>query len=352
MSNPLRLVPIGVITNPNSGKNRARGRRRYELERAIGRQGIVVETRELSELRGAVETLLDAGCRYWVCDGGDGTLHWLLSVGHRIARERGNGHGPIPLPKIVPANGGSIDFVAHKAGIKGDAAAAVEALRRCLERGEEPPTVSLDTLRIRGRSKDDDEFDQIGFAAALGGVAQRFFDKLYEGKRPVRASSIVQVLTKATAGVVAGTAPRPLNGFLAPGLRDYADHIFEPTRAKVAVNGKELGFRSFSSLQVGSIDITLGGVIRSFRHASEAGVLHAQAVQTSRLGVVANLPNILMGTRIWGRDVYDGPIESLTAEALDGQTLDPIIDGEQFRGLANLEVSRGPRLEVAAVCTA
>ena len=65
---------IGVITNPNSKKNWHHGNRRASLEKAVGRRGIVVETPDLDALPAAVETLLDAGCQYWVCDGGDGTL--------------------------------------------------------------------------------------------------------------------------------------------------------------------------------------------------------------------------------------------------------------------------------------
>jgi hypothetical protein len=59
-----------------------------------------------------------------------------------------------------------------------------------------------------------------------------------------------------------------------------------------------------------------------------------------------------MGTKIWGRHVYDGPARSLTATALPGHQLDPVVDGEVFRGLQRVEVRRGPRLRVAAVCTA
>jgi hypothetical protein len=120
----------------------------------------------------------------------------------------------------------------------------------------------------------------------------------------------------------------------------------------VEVDGQTLDFDSFSSLQVGSIDINLGGVVRTFRHAAEPGVMHAQALSSSRLGVVANLPNIVLGTPIWGRDVFDGPARRLRAEAVGGSTLDPVIDGELCFGLQALEVRQGPRLRIPAVVCA
>jgi hypothetical protein len=149
---------------------------------------------------------------------------------------------------------------------------------------------------------------------------------------------------------MASSVPRPIRHFVMPELQRFADDIFEPTRARVDVDGKVLDFDSFSSLQVGSIDISLGGVVRTFRHARSDGVLHAQALSTTRLGVVANLPNIVMGTPILGRNVYDGPASTLRAEAIDGTSLDPVIDGELFFGLSALEVSQGPKLRVPAVC--
>ena len=336
---------IGVLTNPNSGKNRRNPGRLADLERAVAGHGVVRQTQSLDELADVVREFDALGCRYWVVDGGDGTLHWLLSTAMQLRAER-----DAPWPMVIPGNGGSIDFVAHKAGIRGQGPQIVRALVAGLERGETPPLVELDTLHITGVGRGE-TFQRIGFAAAIGGVAQRFFDKLYQRDR-IDPLGIIDVLAKASFGGVAGSTPRPIRERLAPSLQQYADDIFEPTRARVEVDGKLLSFDSFSSLQVGSIDINLGGVVRTFRHAAEPGVLHAQALSSSRLGVVANLPNIVLGTPIWGRDVYDGPARELRAEAVSGSTLDPVIDGELCFGLTSLEVRQGPRLRIPAVVCA
>lgn len=336
---------IGILTNPNSGKNRRNPGRLDELRRAVGRRGVVRQTQDVADLQTVVAEFLDEGFGYWVCDGGDGTLHWLLTTGHRLAMERGLD----VLPYIVPANGGSIDFVAHKAGIRGRAADIVRTLVHLIDRGETAPIVMLDTLQFTGTGTGDEPMQRIGFASAIGGVAQRFFDKLYRYDR-IDAWTIAMVLARSAAGGVCSSTPAPVRHYFMPGLQRYANEVFEPTRATVEVDGKRLAFDSFSSLQIGSIDISLGGVVRTFRHAANDGVLHAQALSTTRLGVVANLPNIVMGTPILGRNVYDGPIRELKARALPGYQLDPVIDGELLFGLSDLEVRQGPKMRVAAVC--
>ncbi len=354
---------IGVVTNPNSGKNRRRGgNRKLELERVVGRHGLVRQTGDVHELRAVLHELYDAGCDHWVADGGDGTLHWLLSVGFQVARERNGGKVPLRLPRVVPANGGSIDFVAHKAGIRGQATDVLRQLVAAFERGELLRTIELDTFRMRGHCdctplhpRGEPELDQLGFASAIGGVAQRFFEKLYEHK-PVDSKAIVMVLAGGIAGAVASTAPGPLRSFMPGSLRSYlngwADTLFQPTRARVELDGQPLGYDEFASLQVGSIDINLGGVVRTFRHAASPGVLHAQAISMPPWELAANLPNLVLGTPIWGRKVYDGPARHLRAVAHPGDVLDPVIDGELFFGLRELEVEAGPRLEIPVVCAA
>lgn len=341
---------IGVLTNPNSGKNRRRaGARVDELRAVLGEHGIVRQTHELGEIRTVLEEFFAAGCGTWVCDGGDGTLHHMLSIGWQIARARGDDE----LPLIVPANGGSVDFVAHKAGIAGGAPEILRALVDVLRGARAPRVVELDTFRMEGTYADGttEPFDRVGFATAIGGVAQRFFGKLYEHK-PVDTKAIARVLASSVGGAAVASGPRMLERFYPSVMREYADAIFSPTRARVNVDGRRLHYDSFASLQIGSIDINLGGVVRTFRHAARPGVLHAQAISMSPLGVAANLPNIVLGTPIWGRNVFDGPAQTVRVDAFDDAPLDPVIDGELFFGLAQLHVERGPQLRVPAVCRA
>ena len=289
-----------------------------------------------------------------MCDGGDGTLHWVLNTLYDDARQHAAPGTAPKLPIVVPTNGGTVDFVARKAGLKGDADSIVRRLVGRLERGEPIPTVTIDTCRIAGRPFGHElsdmtaapAFDRIGLASALGGVAQAFFDRFYQLPKERGALAIAGVIGAAAGGALVSTLASPLQRFIPDEMREYTTDFFRPTRARVEVDGRELPFTSFASMQVGSIDINLAGVVRCFRHAREGGVLHFQALDTTPIGVVANVPNIVFGTPILGRKVYDDRARRVRITAEDGQILNPVIDGEQFHGLSHVELTLGPRVEL------
>ena len=168
--------PIVVVVNPNSRKNRRIGDRADRLRAAGGDVVDVVETANLVDLSRVLAPRLRDGVRYLVADGGDGAFHWTLNETLRQL-------GPDRLPIMVPTRAGTIDFVAHKAGIRGRSEGIVRRLAQHVAEGSAPPTVRLDSVRLT----DDDVFDRVGFAIAIGGVGQRFFDKYYEHGRSVAA---------------------------------------------------------------------------------------------------------------------------------------------------------------------
>ena len=334
---------VGVITNPNSKKNWRHPDRRRAIQEAVGRSGVVRETRSLEELPGAVEELLDSGIKYWVCDGGDGTLHWVLNTVHDVMRRRA-GRDDIELPIVVPTNGGTVDFIARKARLKGDSPSIVRRLVRELEAGNTPSTIAVDTVQLVGDGPNG-AFDRIGLASALGGVAQAFFDRYYALPKDRGAFAIAGVIGAAASTALLDTLAPPLRRLLPNGFAGYED-FFRPTHAHVEVDGRPLGFTTFSSLQIGSIDINLAGVVRCFRHASADGVLHFQAISMSPLGVVVNVPNIVMGTPILGKQVFDDRARRVSIVAADGDILHPVVDGELFPELDRVELKLGPKLRI------
>lgn len=343
-------MKVGVITNPNSKKNYRRPQRRRSLEQAVGRHGLVRETQSLDELALVVDEFLDAGCQYWVCDGGDGTLHWVLNGLYSAVQARTPADTKLDLPVVVPTNGGTVDFVARKAGLKGDADSIVRRLVARLERDLPISTIEVDTCRTVGRpiAADADKprsFDRVGLAAALGGVASAFFDRFYAMPKDRGALAIAQVIGVATGSAIVNSLAPPLRRFLPEQLTPDSD-FFRPTRARVEVDGRTLPYSTFASMQVGAIDINLAGVVRCFRHAREGGVMHFQALSTTPMGIVRNVPNIILGTPITGAGVYDDRARRVVITAEPGEVLAPVIDGEQFSGLERVELSLGPTLRI------
>src|SRR5688572_31689756 len=128
-------MEIGVITNPNSRKNRNRPNRAERLQRIVGDLGEVHQTTSIASIKPILRDFLRKRARYWVADGGDGALHWMLRMGMEVLQEDEFVGTDAALPLTMPTNGGTIDFIAHNVGIRGDAETLLAALRGRIESG-------------------------------------------------------------------------------------------------------------------------------------------------------------------------------------------------------------------------
>ena len=119
-------MEIGVITNPNSRKNRNRPDRAERLQRIVGEMGEVHKTESVESIKPVLREFLRKRARYWVADGGDGALHWMLRLGMEVLQEDEFAGQSVTLPVALPTKGGTIDFVANNVGIEvGSVVAAV-----------------------------------------------------------------------------------------------------------------------------------------------------------------------------------------------------------------------------------
>src|SRR5688500_12928791 len=149
-------MEIGVITNPNSRKNRNRPDRAERLQRIVGNIGEVHKTESIDAIKPVLRDFLRKRARYWVADGGDGALHWMLRMGMEVLQEdefidsTGPAGKPMTLPMALPTKGGTIDFVANNVGIEGDAEGILATLRRAVEHGGIIEDTEVDSMVIDG----------------------------------------------------------------------------------------------------------------------------------------------------------------------------------------------------------
>lgn len=339
------MTRIGVVTNPNARKNRADRERIARIASILSDQGVVRETRTLDELPQTVDEMAREGVEFWVGDGGDGTMHWLMN--ETLAHARAQGESA-RRPLMVPTNGGTIDFVAKKAGIHGSAEKILRSLVDAQREGRAYPVRELDSLDFRGELWDGTPFHRIGFVAALAGIGQRFFDKLYQYDH-AGASSIIKVVAKIVASFGINATPLHRLPGIPDELKTYGDEVFQRTRATVTVDGRELPWSEYGELSVGAIDINLGGVVRFFPMAREEGTLHFQGGYSSLQEAVVNLPRMFTGRNIKGEGMTDGSFREMVIDVHEGDMLRPVIDGEQFKNIKHLVVTPGPKIPVPVV---
>jgi hypothetical protein len=333
-----------VLTNPNARKNRRRPGHADRLRRAVGDLGVVIETPSVDDIGAAVQALLALDLACWVADGGDGALHWMLNAARDALGSEAS--RAIAIPPVLPTKGGTIDFVAKKVGLHGDTFDIVGRAVDRVRRGEPIASVEIDSLLAQG-SGAPGPFERIGFASAIAGVGQQFFDQYYALPDPGPAS-IVRVVGRTVAGLALGLPGVSHLPGLAE-LRGEAEAMVRSVPAEVWLDGQRLPFRDFSVIHVGAIDVDLGGVFRVFPLAARDGVLHVQAGSLAPTAMVRNIPNLACGRRIVGSNFVETEAQELRALALEGRAFRPVIDGEVYEGVAELRVTLGPRVAIAFV---
>jgi diacylglycerol kinase family enzyme len=344
-------MQIGVITNPNSRKNQNRPNRAAELQGIIGDLGEVRATQRPEDVKPVLREFLRKKARFWVSDGGDGALHWMLRFGMEVLEEEEFAQSGACLPLALPTNGGSIDFVAHNVGIRGNAESILSRLKSELESGGRIEEVEVDSMLINGTQVTGGEltsFRTLGFAVAAGGIGQRFFGKLEEAGRHT-SRNIVSIIAKTVASYpVAMTPLRHLPG-MPKVLRQFARDMFRPTEARISVDGEMLPFTSCTGIHIASMSINLGGVLRFFSKADTPGQLHATLGAPSPLQIILNIPIMHMGWQIKGPNVLDGPCREMTMEAAGDELLAPVIDGEYYENVKSITFKPGPRVRIPKV---
>ncbi len=342
-------MDIGVITNPNSRKNRNRPDRAERLQRIVGNIGEVHETASTAAIKPVLRDFLRKRARYWVADGGDGALHWMLRMGMEVLQEEEFVGQSVTLPTTLPTKGGTIDFVANNVGIQGDAEGILATLRRNVEYGTTIIETEVDSMVIDGFQLVDGvevPFRTYGFASAAGGVGQRFYEKYYADADP-NPRTIVKVV--ATTVASAPIALSPLSRLPFGSWSTYAKEIFAPTPCRVTLDGMLLPGNKFTGVHVASMSINLGNVLRFFGKAEQPGLMNAIVGTPSPWAIIRNIPRMARGEEMRGRNILDRPCREMTIEATGEELLAPIIDGEFYRNVTKMAFHVGPRVRIPKV---
>ena len=342
-------MEIGVITNPNSRKNRNRPDRAERLQRIVGNIGEVHETASIESIKPVLREFLRKRARYWVADGGDGALHWILRLGMEVLQEDEFVGSACTFPTTLPTKGGTIDFVANNVGIQGNAEGILATLRRNVEYGATIEETEVDSMVIDGIQRVDGvdvAFRTYGFASATGGVGQRFFAKYLEDADP-NPRTIMKVV--ATTMASAPIALSPLSRLPLGKWTTYAKDVFDPTPCAITLDGMKLPGTRYTGVHIASMSINFGDVLRFFGKADRPGLMNALLGTASPWGIIRNLPRMAAGKEMRGDNILDRPCREMIVEANSGELLAPIIDGECYRDVRKLVFRVGPRVRIPKV---
>src|SRR5207244_2282098 len=132
-------------------------------------------------------------------------------------------------------------------------------------------------------------------------------------------------------------------------MRTYAREMFQPTSCRVTLDGMVLPGTQFSGVHVASMSINLGNVLKFFGKADQPGLMNALVGTPSPWGIIRNLPRMMGGQEMRGRNILDRPCREMMLEATSEELLEPIIDGEYYRNVKKLVFHIGPRVRIPKV---
>ena len=302
---PMRL---GVISNPFSRTN-ARTRLYDRLLPTFLRdRGDAIETRTLADLDRALRTLLfERGVNVLGLNGGDGTLHAgvnrLLALSDEVLKRTGR---PLPMPKLLFLNGGTLNIVSRATGTKGNPVRTVRHFTR-LGRATlgEVPSRRIGLLRVA--EKGGAVRHGFVFGSEIVANALELYTQFGEGY-----AGLARFLVELVAGYLLHT-------------RTWQEHGWkiDPPSGPVSVDG--VTWPHYLCAAAATIDLTLvKGVISAF-HVPEAseGFFVKLVLETDKGRIIRLIPKLM--TARADAQIADVP-EAGTLTVQGGYTL----DGECF----------------------
>lgn len=307
---------IGIIHNPFARGNLKRPGIAEQLRRILGHEGIVVETRNISELPQVAEQFLRDGIEIIAVNGGDGTLHLTLTAFIKV-------YGDRPLPKLLSLRGGTMNTMSTSLKLKGktlDICANAVARYRRGERFE-----LLDQALVRLN-------DKYGFMTGAG-LVTNFLEAYYSGTNtgPIEGA---KVLGKLIFSAITGT--------------DYAKKLFALSCAEVVVDGETVPFQEFTAILACSI-VEIGlGFKPTPRAYDRPGHFQFIATRLSPAALVRRVHLIYQGKDIIHPDLFNRLARR--AEIRPRQEwFRYMIDGELYETQEVIELSAGPLIKVIKI---
>lgn len=310
------MAGIGIISNPNSRRNRRFPEQMRRLAYVLGKDDVDATTKTVDDVDAVARRFRDADIDILALNGGDGTNHVTLTSFIEV-------YGDQPLPMIALLRGGTMNTVSNAIGIRGTPSSLLVNIVEKYYLKQPFEISERELLRIT-----DEENTRYGFIFGTGIVAN--FLRLYYDTGNPSPTTAVRVLGRILAsGLVRGPLVRGL---------------FEPARGSLSVDGVPWQNGEYYSVAASTID-QIGLGFRPFvRCAAKPGYFHALTIKGRPSRVIAQLPKIRLGRPLPQKQMPDTLAKALVFES--EAPIEYTIDGDLHGCGRTVTVESGRRLRI------
>lgn len=311
---------FGVVVNPSSRDNRRHPERAARLQAILGDRGHVLAAPSVDPLDDFLERAFAERIDVLGICGGDGTQHLALTRALPI-------WGDVPLPRILPLRGGTMNTVSGSVGVSRRSPETLLARFLTREAAGRARTTTRTSARIG---------PHVGFLFGVGAV-HGFLAEYYRDGDP-NALTAGRTLWRAAAGALSERIGAP----------DATARVAAPFHGSVRFReGPGWEARDYLAITGGTIeDMGLG--FRPFGKArSAAGAFQLLGIHGAPSALAASLPRIWRGKPLGTRAAYDTLTSYAVIEPSNPGPFGYMVDGDLYEHEGPLTIAAGPTVRFA-----
>lgn len=292
---------IGVIVNPNAGRNGRVASRVRRFEKIVGREGVVRVTPDLAAIEDVVGALVRDRIDMLAVCGGDGSHFRVLSAWRRLCPD-----GPWPL--YLPLRAGTMNYIAHSIGcMRGGPEHVLGHVVRDYRHGHMHDIVERQLLVVND--------EHAGFTIG-GGIVVNFLHLYYSSPRQ-NALTAIALLGRLVGSAMLGTS--------------LVRGAFRRVEADIDCDEERLPFRTFTVILAGTVTHVALGFKPMYLAARKRQHFHLLAGPIGPLRLARKMPRLWRGVPLEDPEFYDNLARTVmirfaapTRLMMDGDLLDPM----------------------------
>lgn len=311
---------IAVLSNPRSGVNKRNPALVQKLAYMLGETGELRQPPDLDHLEDTVRELRSRGVETICVNGGDGTLHKVVSALVRVYSEGATGEAlrAVRLPRVAILRSGTLNTMSRNIGLKTRAEEMLGRVVAAHHGGAPLRTVERTLVVVNG--------EHAGFIFGIGVLAR--YMRLYYAGGTTGAIKALRVFLQVCVSAALGTA--------------LAKQLFRPEPWRIQADGVPWEAPGYAAVAIGTVrDIGLGFELWC-RALDDPERMHALGFACSPATVLPLLPRIFLGRPLAAEGLLQGLPHRLEIEG--DAAIDLMIDGDFVPGSARLVVEAGPRV--------